>query len=80
MSGLNDILKMLGEVAKEVAPLVIPGSGALIKGAESIAAAFDSLKEANGGQAPADAEAAHDALFARVKAHAESTFSRLEGN
>jgi hypothetical protein len=41
--------------------------------------AYKTVKEANGGTAPADAEAAHDELFEKVKAHADSTLGRLEG-
>jgi hypothetical protein len=78
MSGLNGILDLLGNAAKQILPLIVPGSGALIQGAEAISNAFESIKAQNGGQAPADAEAAHDALFARVKAHADSTLNRLE--
>lgn len=76
---LNAILSGLGSLAARIAPAVIPGAGPAIKAAQALSAAFLSVKEANGGTAPADAEAQHDALFARVKAHAESTFDRLEG-
>lgn len=78
MSDFDNILSLLGRAAKTLAPMIVPGSGALIAGAEALSNAFDSIKAANGGQAPADAEAAHDALFARVRAHAESTLGRLE--
>lgn len=76
---LNSILSMLGNAAKELLPAIVPGSGALIAGAEALSTAFTSLKAANGGSAPADADAAHSALYAKVAAHADSTFSRLEG-
>lgn len=79
MSDLDTTLSLLGRAAKLIAPMIVPGSGALIAVAESLGAAYKGLRAENGGQAPADAEAAHDALFARVKAHAESTLSRLEG-
>jgi hypothetical protein len=79
MSGLNGILSMLGNAAKTLAPMIVPGAGPLLSAAEALSNAFKSVKNANGGQAPADAEAAHDALFAKVKAHADSTLSRLEG-
>lgn len=79
MSGLNGILSLLGNAAKTLAPLIVPGAGPLLAAAESLTSAFTGIKAANGGQAPADAEAAHDALFARVKAHAEGTLGRLEG-
>ena len=78
MSGLNNILTMLGNAAKALLPQIIPGSGALIAGAEALSTAFTSLKAANGGTAPAEADAAHSALYERVAAHADSTFSRLE--
>lgn len=79
MSALNGILTMLGNAAKALLPNIIPGSGALIAGAEALSTAFTSIKAANGGTAPADADAAHSALYDKVKAHADSTFSRLEG-
>lgn len=79
MSDFNSILSLVGSAAKQLLPLVVPGAGAAIAGAESLANAFESLKAANHGQAPADAEAAHDALFEKVKAHADSTLGRLEG-
>jgi hypothetical protein len=79
MSGLNGVLSLLGDAAKELLPLVVPGSGAVIAGAGALTDAYNSLKSANGGQAPADAEASHDALFAKVEAHADSTFGRMEG-
>lgn len=80
---LNSILSTLGKVAVELAPKIIPaaaGLGSLIKAGEAIGAAFENLKEANGGTAPTDAEAAHQALFERVKAHADSTLGTLEGD
>ncbi len=78
MSGLNGILTFIGNAAKELLPQIIPGSGALIAGAEALSTAFTSLKAANGGTAPAEADAAHSALYDRVKAHSDSTFNRLE--
>lgn len=79
MSALNNILTMLGSAAKTLLPEIIPGSGALIAGAEALSTAFTSIKAANGGTAPAAADAAHSALYAKVSQHADSTFSRLEG-
>lgn len=76
----NQILSTIGNLAKQVLPAVVPGAGPALAGAKALSEAFQSFKTANGGTAPADAEVAHDALFERVKAHAESTFDRLEGN
>lgn len=76
---LNSILSLIGNAAKDILPAIVPGAGAAIAAAHSIGEAFNAAKAMNGGEAPADAEAAHDALFAKVKAHAESTFGRLEG-
>jgi hypothetical protein len=76
---LNAILSSLGSVAKRVAENIVPGAGNLVKAGEAVLHAIDSVKTINGGHAPADAEAAHDALFAKVKAHADSTLGRLEG-
>ena len=90
MAGIFDgLLGMLGNAAAALNPqlgnIVKTGTAAianrdkLLKAGESISAAFQSIKAANGGTAPADAEAKHDALFAKVKAHASSTFDRAEG-
>jgi hypothetical protein len=76
---MNAILSGLGSIAKTLVPKLVPGADALFGLAKSVSAAFTSAKSINGGKAPADAEAAHDALFAKVKAHAEGTLSRLEG-
>lgn len=77
---LNSILSGLGSLAKQIAPAIVPGAGPLIKAGEAVLAAFSSVKTINGGHAPPDAEAAHDALFEKVKAHAEGTLGRLEGD
>lgn len=86
MSGPFDaLLSQLGNVAKglvsnlPVVGGVVKAAPALIEAGKAASRAFQSLKQANGGQAPADAEAAHDALFNRVKAHADKTLGRLEG-
>jgi 1-deoxy-D-xylulose 5-phosphate reductoisomerase len=90
MAGMFDsALAMLGNAAAAINPqlgsAVRAGTAAfanrdkLLAAGKSLSAAFTSLKEANGGTAPADAEAKHDALFAKVKAHAERTFDRAEG-
>ncbi len=79
MSGLTGLLSLLGNAAKTLAPMIIPGADKLIQAGEALSNAFQSVKAENGGTAPADAEAAHDALFAKVKAHADSTFGRLDG-
>jgi hypothetical protein len=76
---LDIILRGLGGLAAKLAPSIIPGAGPAIAAARAIGNAFETVKAANGGQAPADAEAQHDALLARVKAHADSTLGRLEG-
>lgn len=76
---LNELLSMLGNAAKTLAPMIVPGADKLIAAGEALTHAFTSVKAENGGVAPADAEAAHDALFAKVKAHADSTLGRLEG-
>lgn len=75
----NNVLSLIGAAAKQLLPAIVPGSGALINGAEALSQAFRTIKAENGGTAPSDAEAAHDALFERVKAHAQSTLDRLDG-
>ncbi len=75
---LNKILTDLGGIAGQLAGAVT-GVGPLMEGAKSVAAAFASIKSANNGQAPADAEAQHDALLAKVNEHADSTLGTLEG-
>jgi hypothetical protein len=79
MSALSGVLSALGNAAAQLAEKIIPGGGALAGAAHSIAAAFETVKAQNGGVAPPEAQAQHDALFEKVKAHAESTLSRLEG-
>lgn len=82
MGILNTILGSLGEQAKLLAGHIIPGAGAiedLVKAGKAVSDAFIVVKSANGGTAPADAEASHDALFEKVKAHADGTLSRLDG-
>lgn len=82
MSALNNVLLSLGSAAKILTAQIIPGAGNLgnlVKAGEALGAAFKTIKDANGGTAPADAEASHDALFEKVKAHADGTLSRLEG-
>ena len=82
MPDLNQILGQLGDVANGLAPRLAraAGVGPLVDAAQSLQAAFTSLKAANGGQAPAQAQASYDALFAKVKGHADSTLGRLEGS
>lgn len=77
---LNKILSGLGNLAGTIAPSIIPGASAAIAAGKAISDAYKTVKEANGGEAPADAEAQHDALFKRVMDHADSTLGKLEGN
>ena len=79
MSILNSLLSQLGSAAKNLAPQIVPGSDKLIAAGEALMKAFTTVKTINGGTAPPDAEAGHDALFEKVKAHADSTLGRLEG-
>lgn len=79
MVSTSEILKNLADVARQVAPIVVPGAANAIAAAEALASAYNALKAHNGGQAPAEAEAASRALFEKVKAHADSTLGRLEG-
>ena len=76
---LNSILSSLGSLATTIAPAIVPGAGAAIKAGQAILQAFNTVKEANGGTAPADAEAAHAALYEKVMAHADATLGRAEG-
>lgn len=80
MSALSGVLSALGSAALQLAEKVVPGGGALAGAAHAVLGAIESVKAQNGGVAPAEVQAAHDALFDKVKAHAESTLSRLEGN
>lgn len=79
MSGLSSVLLSLGRAAADLATRMVPGAAPLIAAAHSIASAFETVKASNGGTAPAEAQAGHDALLARVRAHADSTLGRLEG-
>lgn len=79
MTILNGILAQLGSIAGQLATSIVPGAGAAIKAGEAILAAFNVVKEANGGTAPADAEAQHQALLEKVNAHADATLGRAEG-
>jgi len=80
---LSSVLSSLGGTMKMLLPAIVPGASALpaiIKGAQALSDAFKSVKSANGGTAPADAAAAHDALMAKVNEHADETLGRLEGD
>lgn len=79
MSGYNGILSKIGAAASALAGDIMPGAAPLIEAGKSLVAAFENVKAANGGTAPGDAQAAHEALFAKVQAHADSTLGRLEG-
>lgn len=79
MGFFNEALGQLGSVLKSVAEHAIPGAGNVIKTVEALGAAFDHLKEANGGSAPPAAQVDRDAALARVLKHAEDTASRLDG-
>lgn len=86
---LDMVLSLLGNAAAGLNPqlgaAVKVGTAAfqnrdkLIAGGKALTEAFNSFKEANGGTAPADAEAKHDAMVASVTAHAKQTFDRAEG-
>lgn len=80
MTIFNGILSQLGSIALSLAPQIVPGADKLIAAGKAISDAFLNVKALNGGTAPADAEASHDALFAKVKAHAASTLGRLDGD
>lgn len=75
---LTNVLKDLGGIAKRLAPSIVPGAGPLIAAGKALTEAYTTIKGANNGEAPADAEAAHDALLAKVNEHANSTFDRAE--
>lgn len=80
---LSSVLSSLGGTMKMLLPALIPGASALpalIDGAKALSEAFKSVKSANGGTAPADAEASHTALMAKMNAHADGTLGRLEGD
>jgi hypothetical protein len=76
---LSGVLSALGHAAEQLVPQLVPGAAPLLGLAHSISAAFETAKAANGGTAPAEAQASSDALLRRVQAHAESTLGRLEG-
>jgi hypothetical protein len=71
------LFSFLGKAAEALAPH-ITGAGPLLEAGKAITNAYQNLKEAGGTPSPDD-EAAHDALFEKVKAHADSTFDRLDG-
>lgn len=79
MTMFNSLLSGLGSLAATLLPQVVSGAGPVIKAAEALSHAFSSIKTLNGGTAPADAEANHDALMKRVMEHADATFDRAEG-
>jgi hypothetical protein len=80
MTIFNGILSQLGSIATSLVPQIVPGADKLIEAGKAISAAFTNIKGLNGGTAPPDAEEAHDALLAKVRAHADSTLGRLEGD
>lgn len=71
------LFSLLGKAAEAIAPH-ITGAGPLLDAGKAITAAFTNLKDAGGTPAPDD-EARHDALFAKVQAHAASTLDRADG-
>jgi hypothetical protein len=79
MAMFNGLLSTLGQAAAEMAARFLPGSGPAIEAAKALGSAFENVKQLNGGSAPPDAQAGHDALLTKVKAHAERTLGRLEG-
>lgn len=78
MGMFDGVLSMLGQAAAAMAPNVVSGATNIIKAGKALSDAFKSVKTANGGSAPVDAEAQHDALFNRVMEHADKTFDRAE--
>jgi hypothetical protein len=76
----NSILLTIGKAARELAPLVVPRSTAVISAGEALLRAYESLRGENDGAAPEQAEEAHRELYEKVKQHADITLSRLEGN
>lgn len=79
MAQFDALLKTLGTAAQQLAGRIVPGAPALIEAGKSLAAAYTTLKRENGGTAPREADAGHDTLFQKVKAHADRTLGRLEG-
>jgi hypothetical protein len=73
---LNKILTELGSLAGGVATAAT-GAGPLIAAGQAIIRAFEDVKQLNGGTAPADAEANHQALVAKVNQHADQTLGGL---
>jgi flavin-dependent dehydrogenase len=74
----DGLLSLIGQAAQVLAPQVVQGAGTAIKAGKALSDAFKAAKSLNGGTAPADAEAQHNALFDRVMAHADATFDRAE--
>lgn len=83
MTILNGTLSQLGSIAATLASAIIPGASeveSLVKAGKAVADAFHTVKDANGGTAPADAEKGVHDLVTMVNKHADSTLGRLEGD
>lgn len=78
MSAFGSLFSLITQASKALAPM-ITSPGPLVNAGKALVDAYDNLKSVSDTPPPADAEAAHDALFNKVKAHANSTLSRLEG-
>jgi len=78
----NGLLSSLASWSSSLATLLVPGAAnlpKLVAAGKAAIEAFQHLKEANGGTAPPDAEASHQALVQKVNEHANATFDHAEG-
>jgi hypothetical protein len=77
MADHSNLLRILGGIATNLAPL-IPGGGAIVGIGTQVIEALSVAKQGHAGPLPPEATEGESALMAQVRAHAESTFDRAE--
>jgi hypothetical protein len=89
---LERFLRLAGNAAQVLAPMLIPGGGlaataikagiqngpAIAEAAEGMITALKAAKRAHSGSVPAEAVKGEVGLMEKVRAHAERTFDRAE--
>lgn len=73
----SNLLRILGGIATDLAPL-IPGGGPIVAIGTKVIEALGVAKQGHAGELPREAVEGESALMAQVRDHAESTFDRAE--
>lgn len=75
---IKAIIHAIVDVAKAVAPTIVPGGTAAIAAAESVVALIDKAKDIFAEHDQSELEAVRSDLVARVNAHADKTIASLD--